>query len=636
MYVFFEDDGQLKTGTLLSEQPASLQVELPSGRRLKIRSDRELLRFASPSAADALQEAQRLRAELDLDFLWEACADAEFGFEELARDYFGTSPLPPQAMAIALALYGAPMVFYKKGRGRYKKAPPDALAAARASQERKAREAAQMEVWHQALCEKRMPDALRDKLSMLLYMPDKNTIEYKAFATACDALKMHPAILAQACGALPSTHEYHFNRFLAHAFPRGTAFPSYGALPELPECPFDDVQAITIDDSTTTEFDDAFSVRTRSDGKTEIGLHIACPALALTHGTPLDAIARHRQSTVYMPGRKITMLPDAVIDAFTLAEGTTPMALSLYVTLDADGAPLHQETRLNRISIAANLRLNEIGEAFTRDATPDDPPHTETLRALWRFAQHRAEVRGKTEIPRTEFLFYVDWDAAPEGIIRIEPRLRGAALDRLVAECAIFVNNSWGQWLAEQKMAGIYRVQSNGRVKMNTRPGEHQGLGVSHYLWATSPLRRYSDLVNQQQLIAALRNETPPFKAGDSELLAIVADFEAVYRQYAEFQNEMERYWCLRWLLQENVESADAIVTRENSARLCDIPLNITLPDLPNTVVPGTLIRVALNNIDLLFSTLEARYLGQGSEGRCQGSEVRDQRSGIRDQGSEN
>ncbi|MDR2173062.1 MAG: RNB domain-containing ribonuclease [Burkholderiales bacterium] len=614
MYVFFEDDGQLKTGTLLSEQPASLQVELPSARRLKIRSDRVLLRFTSPSAAAALQEAQHLRTELDLDFLWEACADTEFGFEELAHDYFGAASSPPQAMAIALALYGAPMYFYKKGRGSYKKAPPDALAAARASLERKTREAAQIEVWRQELCEKRMPEALRDKLPMLLYMPDKNAIEYKAFVAACDALKMHPAVLTQACGALPSTHEYHFNRFLAHAFPRGTAFPSHcshdGALPELPELPFDDVQAITIDDSTTTEFDDAFSVRSLSDGKTEIGLHIACPALALAHGTPLDAIARSRQSTVYMPGRKITMLPNVVIAAFTLAEGTTPVALSLYVTLDAEGVPLHQETRLNRISIAANLRLNEIGEAFTREATPDDPPHTETLRVLWRFAQHRTEVRGKNEIPRTEFSFYVDWEAAPEGVVTIDSRLRGAALDRLIAECAIFVNNSWGQWLAERNVVGIYRVQSNGRVKMSTRPGEHQGLGVSHYLWATSPLRRYSDLVNQRQVVAALCNETPAFKADDSELLAIVADFETVYRQYAEFQNEMERYWCLRWLLQENVESADAIVTRENGARLRDIPLNITLPDLPNTVVPGTPIRVALNNIDLLFSTVEARYLG--------------------------
>ncbi|MDR2710611.1 MAG: RNB domain-containing ribonuclease [Burkholderiales bacterium] len=615
MYVFFEDDGQLKAGTLLSELPASLQVELPSARRLKVKSDRVMLRFASPSAADALNEAQRLRAELDLDFLWEACADAEFGFEDLARDYFGAPPSPPQAMAIAQALFGAPMYFYKKGRGRYKKAPPEALAAARASLERKACEAAQVDAWRKDLCEKQMPEALHKKLSMLLYAPDKASLEYKAFAAACEALKMAPPVLAQACGALPSTHEYHFDRFLAQMFPRGTAFPPLGALPEMSELLsgllFSDVQAITIDDSTTTEFDDAFSVRPLSDGKTEIGVHIACPALL--HDTPFDAIARRRLSTVYMPGRKITMLPDEVIETFTLAAGTTTVALSLYVTLDAEGAPLSQETRLNRISVAANLRLNEIGEAFTREAAADDPPHTETLRVLWRFAQHRTKVRGKIEIPRTEFSFYVDWDAAPDGIVSIVPRLRGAALDRLIAECAIFVNSSWGQWLAEKNIAAIYRVQSNGRVKMSTRPGEHQGLGVSHYLWATSPLRRYSDLVNQRQLLACVRNETPAFKANDSELLAIVADFEAVYRQYADFQNDMERYWCLRWLLQENVDNAVAVVTRENNARLRDIPLNITLLDLPNTLAPGTPIRVALAHVDLLFSTVEARYLGQES-----------------------
>lgn len=614
MHVFFEDDGQLKAGTLLSELPSSLQVELPSARRLKIRSDRVLLRFASPSATEALNEAQRLRAELDLDFLWEACADAEFGFEDLARDYFGATPTPPQAMAMAIALFGAPMYFYKKGRGRYKKAPLEALTAARASLERKAREAAQIDAWQHELREKKMPAALHEKLSMLLYAPDKASLEYKAFAGVCDALKMSPAVLAQACGALPSTHEYHFNRFLAQMFPRGTAFPSFGTLPEWSELPFDDVQAITIDDSTTTEFDDAFSMRVLADGKTEIGLHIACPALAMAHGTALDAIARSRLSTVYMPGRKITMLPDAVIDAFTLAAGTTPVALSLYVTLDENGEPLAQETRLNRISVAANLRLDEIDETFTREQTPNEPSHTETLRALWRFAQHRTKVRGKEETPRTEFSFYVDWDAAPEGVVSILPRLRGAALDRLIAECAIFVNNSWGQWLADRNIAAIYRVQNNSRVRMSTRPGEHQGLGVSHYIWATSPLRRYTDLVNQRQLLAAVRDETPTFKANDSELLAIVADFEAVYRQYADFQSDMERYWCLRWLLQEKAESAVAIVTRENNARLRDIPLNVALPDLPNTLAAGTPIRVAVGHVDLLFSTVEAKFLHQAQE----------------------
>ncbi len=93
----------------------------------------------------------------------------------------------------------------------------------------------------------------------------------------------------------------------------------------------------------------------------------------------------------------------------------------------------------------------------------------------------------------------------------------------------IHVNHTWGRRIADAGMPGLYRVQSGGKVKMSTRPGEHQGLGVTHYLWASSPLRRYSDLVNQRQLIATVENARPPYADNDAELFAALADFEATY-----------------------------------------------------------------------------------------------------------
>ena len=102
--------------------------------------------------------------------------------------------------------------------------------------------------------------------------------------------------------------------------------------------------------------------------------------------------------------------------------------------------------------------------------------------------------------------------------------------------------------LADADAPGLYRVQANGKVKMSTRAGEHQGLGLSHYLWASSPLRRYADLVNQRQILAVVDSRRPPYGENDAELFAVLADFEATYSQYAEFQDRMEHYWCLRWL----------------------------------------------------------------------------------------
>jgi exoribonuclease-2 len=118
MNVLFEDDGQLKAGTLLADHDASLQVEAVSGKRQKIKASHVLLRFTAPSPAETMAKAQEIVAEIDPNFLWEVSADDEFGFDELAREYYGATPAPAESAAVALALARAPLSFYRKGRGR--------------------------------------------------------------------------------------------------------------------------------------------------------------------------------------------------------------------------------------------------------------------------------------------------------------------------------------------------------------------------------------------------------------------------------------------------------------------------------------------------------------------------------------
>jgi len=307
------------------------------------------------------------------------------------------------------------------------------------------------------------------------------------------------------------------------------------------------------------------------------------------------------------------MLPGETIAAFTLLEGSSPPALSLYLEVDAQGRPLRHQTRVERVPIAANLRLFDLSEAFAAPPASDEPPWTEELRALWRLVQHLAAVRGKPEVARVEYSFYVDWDApgagGEPGRVSIVQRARGSPLDRLVAELMIHLNATWGRMLADAGGAGIYRVQSAGKVKLATRPGEHQGLGVSHYLWCSSPLRRYCDLVNQRQILALARGERLPYDARDPELYAILNDFETTYAQYAEFQDRMERYWCMRWILQERLTETTARVLRDNLVRFERIPLTLRLADLP-PLAPETRVRVAIGAIDLLAETLEGRYAG--------------------------
>jgi len=235
------------------------------------------------------------------------------------------------------------------------------------------------------------------------------------------------------------------------------------------------------------------------------------------------------------------------------------------------------------------------------------------LNFLHRVALSLEAQRGKSgsAIERTEYGFHVEGDR-----VSIVERKRGSPLDKLVAELMIMVNRTWGKLLDEHGVAAIYRAQApDGKVRMTSVAAEHQGLGVSHYAWLSSPLRRYVDLVNQWQLLAVLREEPPPFAAGSERLLAAMRDFEATYAAYDEFQRHMEYYWCLRWLLQEGVQMTGAEVVRENLVKLDRLPVFARVPSLPD-LAPGTAVEVEIAEVDLIDTRLRCVYKRRREEER--------------------
>jgi exoribonuclease-2 len=607
MYLLYEEDGEIKAGTILADHDASLQVESQHGKRTKVKATHVLLRFGTPAPAAAMEQARALAAEIDLDFLWEAAGEAEFGFQELAAEYYGGSPSAPQMAAVLLTLHGAPIYFYKKGKGRYKAAPPDTLAAAKAAVERRAREAALRAEWAAALTRGELPEAFHGRVFHLLHQPDKNGLEYKALTDACAATGLTPVALMDRCGAIPSSHEYHLQAFLLAHFPRGTGFPELAPPPPPPALPPADSPAFSIDDAATTEIDDAFSVIFRPDGSVRVGVHIAAPALGIEAGSDLDRVAAQRLSTVYMPCGKITMLPEDLVDRYTLAENRDCPALSLYLEVGPDYAIHGLSTQADRVRIAANLRHETLEPLFNLDTIgvggPDYPFRRE-LEWLWGFACHLEAARGQIEqTGRVDYVFRVEGER-----VRITPRVRGNPIDKVVSELMILANSRWGGVLAEREVAGVYRVQTQGKVRMSLKPAPHEGLGVACYAWSTSPLRRYVDLVNQRQILAAVRGERPVYAGNDTALMAVVRDFELAYDAYAEFQRRMERYWCLRWLIQEKVAEMEAVVIRENLIRMEGLPLVTRVTGAP-TLNPGDRLRVAVGEIDLLNVECVCRFV---------------------------
>ena len=625
--VLFEEDGAFKVGTIMSDAGASLQVEHATGRRVKIKSAQVMLRFDRPGAAELMPAAQKTAEEIDLDFLWECAPQDEFTFTELALEYFGTAPRADQATALLLKLHASPVYFHRKGRGRYRPAPPEILRAALAAVERKRKQEIQVEEDAVALVAGVLPESIARMAVRLLVQPDKQSLEFRALERACIQAQLSPERLLLRAGAFSSPGALHRARFQHENFPAGEGFPSdLGVELKFDELPISSARAFSVDDSTTTEIDDCLSVSRTTSGSLRIGVHIAAPGLAILPGGRGDLAARERMSTVYMPGEKITMLPDSLVQGFSLEEGREVPALSLYVDLDETGKWVAgRESRIERIKVFANLRHDQLDELVTEELLNSDDPVQlpadaspveqatvtllDDLRSIWVFTlartAERERVRGKPEPKfRSDFNFYVDGDA-----VRIVQRRRDAPLDRIVAEMMILVNSEWGKLLSEHQIPGIYRSQQAGRVRTSTYPLPHQGLGVAQYMWSSSPLRRYVDLVNQRQVIALLKKEKPPFDGKDADLFGLLSAFDARYTAYAEFQTRMERYWCLRWLEQNGLSRVEAVVVREDLVRLADAPFYFRLPQLPE-LAAGRRILVEVFERDLVALDLRARYIG--------------------------
>ncbi|MCB5190018.1 RNB domain-containing ribonuclease [Methylobacillus arboreus] len=621
MNVFFEEDGSFKVASIMTENPGSLQVEAVSGKRSKIKTANVLLRFEG-ALAGFLENANTEAEGLDIPFLWECCSEEEFGFEDLAEEYYGKKPAPGEAAAVAIRLHSAPVYFYRKGKGRYKAAPEETLQAALAGLEKKRLQAEKVAQYVEQLKAGQLPEEFNGKIDALLYQPDKNSLEWKALEQASIESNQHVVRVLANCGAINSVHDYHLGAFLREYFADGEGFPEFDA-PAVPEgLPRAAIEAFSIDDSTTTEIDDAFSLQPLADGVIRVGIHIAAPALGITKDDVLDQVAMHRLSTVYMPGHKITMLPELAIVPFSLNEGEWRPALSLYLDVAPDLSILKRESRVELVHVVTNLRHDTLEPYFNENTLEQDSghPYWQKLCFLFNLAESLEKGRGKYDSTRpiqVDYNFYVN-----EGKVSIIGRRRGAPIDKLVAELMIEANSHWGGLLAEHSVPGIYRAQNGGKVYMTVKAEPHQGLGVPQYSWSTSPLRRGVDLVNQRQIISVVQGTEPAYPVNSDDLAVIMRNFDLTYNAYNEFQTRMERYWCLQYLLQEDIHEIGATVWRENLVRLDGMPLITKVHGMPE-LATGSRIIIEIQKVDTLLIELESRFKAvERSESTAEESEA--------------
>ena len=601
MNIFYEESGQFKVAAIVQKNDATYQVDTQHGKRTKVKANNVFAEFDGDMAA-FLENAQAQAADIDTDLLWEVCGEEEFSAEAIAEEYYGHAPTKTELAATLIALYAAPMYFYKKAKGVFKAAPEETLKQALAAIERKKQQDAQIDAWAEALKRGEMPSEIAADLKIILHAPDKQSLTYKAFTKAADALKTSAYELAKKTGGITSIPQYLQDGFEIKYFPKGTGFPDL-PLPEMPDLPKADVTAFSIDDESTTEVDDALSLTDLGNGTKRVGIHIAAPSLAVKPGDKMEKNIMERLSTVYFPGGKITMLPENWIAAFSLDAGAYRPAVSIYFDVDSEFNVGEPTCKIEAVNIAENLRIQTIEPHFNAETGLDEAgemmfAHHQDLIWFHQFAVALQKARGKYEPDRApQYDYSIELDE--EGKVSVVRRERGSPIDMLVSEMMILANSTWAQMLHDNDLPGLFRVQPAGKVRMSTKSEPHIGMGVQHYGWFTSPLRRAADYINQKQLLSLIDDTAEPlFRQSDAELFAALRDFDTAYAAYADFQRQMEAYWSLVYLQQQGTSELTATILKEDLVRIEGLPLVTRATGIPFDALPKSQVLLKITELD--------------------------------------
>lgn len=601
------DDNSYKIVRLLSQDKKSVSIELLDANKLqkKIKFDNLVDNFSSSDPEKLITSVSTLSQEIDQELLWELSSDNQlWNYESLAELYFSDSSLAHK-IALFITLTSPEIYFvYNQKEKKLKRCNQEEINQHKLQIAKQKEYQEKFDRIYNKLINKEQPDWQIDPLS-LLNKPDKNSIEFKASSKAAKELKLTLAELLFELGYIKSIEELMTTNFIRHYFPQGIELADITINDHSEDIPLNNtIKVFSIDDSNTTEIDDAFSVEKINDGW-KIGIHISAPSL----NKELLAIASSRISTVYYPGHKITMLPEQIISHYSLDQGKELPVVSIYFTIDNEMAVVSHESKLELVKVSDNLRTETLEQYFNTENLSIDHgyPYESELKLLHKFALALEEKRGRPSV--NQLMVDYNFSFSDDGQVIIKPRLRGNPIDKLVSELMILANCTWGRMLTNAFIPAIYRVkQPREPVIMTLTPNSHTGLNVDYYTWATSPLRRAADIVNQSQIISLL-TKTKPLAATDYAVANIVENFDDVYSAYLKFQDSMEHYWSLRYFLQENITQVNATFTFKCNVQLDGVPIQLDISHLTTMQPAGTVIKLAISDINLINQTFNYRIV---------------------------
>jgi len=632
--VEFLDEGRLKPGLVVREQGNQLAVIEAGGRERSIartllmlrHPDRKATRETLGATVAALEnERAQLAAELDLNLLWEVVHEhgRSFGAEELAELFFGRRSASATSVMLE-ALFNDRLYFVRR----------HLEFVARSAEQVERLRIQYDKVRLRSEASRHTRNLIRGVLEDGLVAPPDEAAPLIAelrryldnpFTRSRDLTAM---IEAAVTDIAPAEAAYEILERLGAPTP-GPRFVIIGGVrTSFPEAAIaeanqvvaplrsagDDIAAVTIDDDDTLEVDDALSCEALADGGLRVRIHIALVADYVAINGPMDREAAARATTVYLPEATIRMLPDHIAcDAASLIAGQERHVLTTDVRLSATGEIAGYSIYPSRIRIAARLSYDACDALL---ATESDTAQAAAIRRMNDAAlrlRARRRLAGALLIHRCEPKIKV----SDNGEIELTLIDSGSPSRQLVAELMVLSNYVAARWAADHRVPIIYRVQPNiggdfaaQRPRLSLHPEFHAGVGLDYYAQASSPIRRYMDLVLQRQLLAALAQ--PPSVAYQAdELLTVLANAEAAEAEGKDLERRAKRYWILRYLERNALgRSLEATALRDGaSAELDAYAVRGTLHGAPNLASQSRIV-VRIARVEPIRGWLTLDYLG--------------------------
>jgi len=369
---------------------------------------------------------------------------------------------------------------------------------------------------------------------------------------------------------------------------------------------------ITIDGQATLDFDDALSIQS-DNGHHIVGIHIADVAHCVKKEDPVDHTAIERASSIYMPDRKIPMIPPFFAeDLCSLKAGKKRPAISVMARVTPAAEIVDFEIIPSIVKVKHQLTY------FDANQMVDEDRRIATLYELAKKFQQKRLDQGAVQITLPEINIWIDED----GSINVSKTNRESPGRLLVAELMIMANWLMARYLSSKGIPAIFRTQAEpkerlfknnegtiyqnwmqrkhlSRFILSSEPEFHSGLGLEAYVTASSPIRKFFDLATQRQLRAGLGLESP-YSANEIE--HIIQTLEQPMSAVSRMQYQRHRYWLLKYLEDKIGEKEEAIVLskRKNNYYVlltgymleCALPLSMGIELKPKDVIQVTIQRV--------------------------------------------